>query len=276
MKLNFFVKIGIVTMIIISMLILASCAEQKTDVIDNDVTPGTTNTADTADAADSSEDTTAPAEENDDNVTDIPADTVKDPQDTEFEETTDNSEPARDAIELITPWEDESESPDEVITVEELEALVKSADEACEWLRVYNTFLENDAEPYIYRETEYYPVADYKTVDELKDRLLECFSVSLVNKMVDSVFNSESPLFIVENGILMGCHHVRITNVELQIVSNFYAYRIGERTASFTRPIQVKKVNNGATMVARDEYNAQLVFEYGKWVFDSYPDFEIE
>ncbi len=263
MKLNSIIKTTALLTLVIFVIALASCAETASNAGGEDTTIDTT--VSTEDVTVDSTETTAPEE------------TTEEPKDTEPEDTiAKETEPARDKIEPITPWEDESEDPDEVITGKELETLVKSADEAWEWLRVYNTFLENDAEPFVYREAEYYPVADYKTVDELRDRLLECFSVSLVNKMVDDSFNSESPLFIVENGVLMGRHHTRITNVELQIVSNFYAYRVDERSAYFSRPIQVKKTNNGATTVARDEYKANMVFEYGKWVFDSYPDFEIK
>lgn len=263
MKLNSIAKIVALFILVIGVAALASCAEPSSNVTDDTTIDTTTVTEDvTVDVSD----TTAP-----DETTAEPEDTEPEPEDTTAKET----EPARDPIDPIVPWEDESETPDEVITGEELKALVESADEAWGWLWVYNIFLDKDADPFIYRETEYYPVADYKTLDEFRERLLECFSVSLVNRIISGAFYGETPLFIVENGVLMAREHVRLTDVDMLISAKYYANRTGERKAYFVRPVQVRETNNGIPSVSRKEHTYNMVFEYGKWVFSSYSDYYI-
>lgn len=267
MKLNSIIKTASCLVLVIFALILASCSNTASNVSDSETTVDTVATTD--DITIAVPDTTVPDE------TDVPSDTTEQPEDTEPEETTVaiETEPAREVINPVDLGDDESETPDDVITGESLKALVESADEAWGWFKVYHAFLEKDTDPVIYREKEYYPVANYKTLDELRERLLECFSVSLVNRMVSDAFNSESPLFIIENGMLLGCEHARLTDIDKLVVSDFYAKRTGERTATFVRPVQIRDTINGSASVSNAEHTYNMVFEYGRWVFDSYSDY---
>jgi len=269
MKLNSIIKTASCLVLVIFALILASCTDTASNVNDSETTVDTAVTTD--DVTVTAPDTTVPDE------TDVPSDTTEQTENTDPEETTVaiETEPAREIINPVDLGDDESETPDDVITGEALKSLVESADEAWGWFKVYHTFLEKDVDPIIYREKEYYPVANFKTLDELRERLLECFSISLVNKMISGAFNVESPLFIIENGVLLGCEHGRLTDVDMLVLSDFYAKRTGERTAYFVRPVQVRENTNGTTSVSSKEHTYYMVFEYGRWVFDSYADYHI-
>jgi hypothetical protein len=59
------------------------------------------------------------------------------------------------------------------------------------------------------------------------------------------------------------------------VLSDFYAKRTGERTAYFVRPVHVRDNTNGTVSVSNKEHTYNMVFEYGRWVFNSYSDYDV-